>query len=94
MKTNESGKVSCVRTWIETSMEHITSCERGDINDGRLADFFPASKMRAILLVFVSKAAYTTVNTKPVMNCCTPQIQLLGLEINIDRNIIVLQKVI
>lgn len=47
---------------------HITNWDRGLINDGRLADCLPCLKILEILLVFVSKAAYTTVKQKPAPN--------------------------
>lgn len=46
----------------------MTSCDRGLINDGRLADCLPCLKIRDIRLVFVSSAAYTTVKQKPAPN--------------------------
>jgi hypothetical protein len=38
------------------------------MNDGLLADCFPALKILAILFVFVSSAAYTTVKQNPAQN--------------------------
>lgn len=58
----------------------MTSCERGLMNDGRLADCFPCLKIRAIRFVFVSKAPYTTVKQNPAQN-------LYDLEINIKKRI-------
>lgn len=43
-------------TWTEVNAAHITSCDRGLMNDGRLADCFPCLNIRAMRLVFVSKA--------------------------------------
>ena len=67
-------------TWMERSMAQITSCDLGEINDGLRADCFPALKILAIRLVFVSRAAYTRVKQNPVPNCCTPQMMSFGLE--------------
>lgn len=46
----------------------MMSCDSGEINDGRFADCLLALKIRAMRLVFVNKAAYTTVKQNPAPN--------------------------
>lgn len=46
------------------------SCDSGEINDGRFADCLLALKIRAMRLVFVNNAAYTTVKQNPAPNLC------------------------
>lgn len=53
---------------METKMEHITSCDFGEMSDGRRAERLLAAKMRAMRFVFVRSAAYTTVKQKPMPN--------------------------
>jgi hypothetical protein len=53
---------------MDTRMEQMTSCDLGDISEGRRADCLLASKILAILFVLVRSAAYTTVKQKPVPN--------------------------
>ena len=63
----------CVHIWIfftciDTSTAHIKSCDLGEMSEGRRAECLLASKMRAMRLVLVSSAAYTTVKQNPVPN--------------------------
>lgn len=46
----------------------MKSCDLGEMSEGRRAECLLASKMRAMRLVFVSSAAYTTVKQNPVPN--------------------------
>lgn len=53
------------------SAAQMASWELGEMRMGRLAECLLALKMREIRLVFVSRAAYTTVKQKPVPNLRT-----------------------
>ena len=44
-------------TWINTSVPQMTSCERGEMNEGLLAERRPAWKILAIRFVLVRRAA-------------------------------------
>lgn len=55
-----------IKICTDTNPEQIISCDRGDIKDGLFA--LPALKILEIRLVFVNKAAYTTVKQKPAAN--------------------------
>lgn len=55
-------------TWIETRMEQMSICERGEMSEGLRADCLLALNILDIRLVLVSSAAYTTVKQKPVPN--------------------------
>lgn len=55
-------------TWIDVKAAQITSCDRGLMKDGLLADCFPCLNIRAMRLVLVSNAPYTTVKQKPAQN--------------------------
>lgn len=46
----------------------MISCDLGDMKDGLFALFLLALNIRAILLVLVSRAAYTTVKQNPAAN--------------------------
>jgi hypothetical protein len=55
-------------TWTPTSPEQMISWDLGDIKLGLFAECFPALKIREMRLVFVRRAAYTTVKQKPAPN--------------------------
>lgn len=55
-------------TCIKIRKLQMMSCDSGEINDGRFADCLLALKIRAMRLVFVNKAAYTTVKQNPAPN--------------------------
>lgn len=57
-----------LHTWTDVKPRQMTICERGLMNDGRLADCLPCLKIRDIRFVFVRRAAYTTVKQKPAPN--------------------------
>lgn len=59
---SEDSNVTC----IDTKTKQMNSCDFGDMSDGLRAECLLASKIRAILLVLVSRAAYTTVKQNPV----------------------------
>lgn len=44
----------------------MSSCDLGEMSEGRRAECLLAAKIRAMRLVFVSSAAYTTVKQNPV----------------------------
>lgn len=46
----------------------MINCDLGEIKLGRLAECFPALNILDMRLVFVSKAAYTTVKQNPAPN--------------------------
>lgn len=63
------------------TMSHaIAICAVADMNEGRrvIIFFLEPAKMRAILLVFVTKAPYIIANAKPGTTRVTRQVRLLG----------------
>ena len=56
-----------ILTCTNMKNEQMTNCDLGLINDGLLADCFPALNMRAMRFVLVSRAAYTTVKQNPTL---------------------------
>ena len=75
-------QIALIRTWTRIRPVQMISWDLGEIKLGRFAERFEAAKIRAILLVLVSRAPYTMLKCKGInsfLKCGLGKILKAGL---------------